>query len=170
MAIYDVSKLISETRRLAADYRRATGKSLAVASEIAKHDACTFLNLAPVDDATEGGFDAIAEHPPWQGLRCQIKGRAIFDESKTGQRLGQLKLDKEWDAVILVLMNEEFETQEIFMAKREAVDSELAQDTSKRRNRGAMSIARFKHLADLVWVVGEGIIDDEIWDNQAPSK
>jgi len=43
MGIYDVSKLISETRRLAAEYRKATGKALAVTSEIAKHDACELL-------------------------------------------------------------------------------------------------------------------------------
>ncbi len=160
MSIYDVSKLIAETRRLAADYKRATGTSLAVSSEIAKHDACDLLQLKPADAETEGGFDAIGEFADWQDWKIQIKGRAIFDESKSGQRIGQLKLDKRWDAVVLVLMNEDFETQEIYMAKRDEVEQELAELDSKRQNRGAMTIARFKHLARLVWTPQDGIVRD----------
>ena len=160
MAIYDVGKLIAETRRLAADYKRATGKSLAVSSEIAKHDACELLQLDPIEDESVGGYDAIGLHPEWKGLKIQIKGRAIFDETKSGQRIGQLKLDKEWDAVVLVLMNEDFETQEIYMAARQDVEDELAEMDSKRQNRGAMTVARFKYLANLVWTPEEGIINE----------
>ncbi len=160
MSIYDVSKLIAQTRRLAADYKRATGISLAVSSEIAKHDACEFLQLKLADSETEGGFDAIGDYSDWHDLKIQIKGRAIFDESKSGQRIGQLKLDKSWDAVVLVLMNEEFETQEIYMAKRREIEQELDVLKSKRQNRGAMSIARFKHLARLVWTPQDGIVCD----------
>lgn len=158
MAIYDVGKLIAETRRLAADYKRATGKSLAVSSEIAKHDACELLQLEPLEEDTAGGYDAVGQHAAWKDLRIQIKGRAIFDDAKSGQRIGQLKFDKDWDAVVLVLMNEEFETQEIYMATRKKVESELAEVDSKRQNRGAMTVARFKHLANLVWTPLEGII------------
>lgn len=162
MAIYDVGKLIAETRRLAADYKRATGKSLAVSSEIARHDACELLQLDPLEDDSIGGYDAVGRHPAWKDLKIQIKGRAIFDETKSGQRIGQLKLDKEWDAVVLVLMNEDFETQEIYMAGRKDVKEELAEMDSKRQNRGAMSVARFKHLANLVWTPAEGVILESI--------
>ena len=170
MGIYDVGKLISETRRLAAEYRKATGKALAVTSEIAKHDACELLDLEPVESEQEGGFDAIVRNEDGQTIRYQIKGRAIFDESKSGQRIGQLKLDKQWDAVILVLMNEEFVPQEIYMASRDAIDAELEESNSKRKNRGAMSVARFKHLGHLVWTVSEGKISDEVWTNSADSR
>ena len=161
MAIYDVGKLIAETRRLAADYKRATGKSLAVSSEIALHDACELLQFEPLDDESIGGYDAIGQHAAWKDLKIQIKGRAIFDEAKSGQRIGQLKLDKDWDVVVLVLMNQDFETQEIYMAMREEVENELAElakTDSKRQSRGAMTVARFKHLAKLVWTPMEGII------------
>lgn len=158
MAIYDIGKLIAETRRLAADYKRATGKSLAVSSEIARHDACNLLQLKSLEDESVGGHDAIGQHAAWKDLKVQIKGRAIFDDARSGQRIGQLKLDKEWDAVVLVLMNEEFETQEIYMATRDEVKDELADMGSKRQNRGAMTVARFKHLARLVWTPLEGII------------
>jgi len=160
MAIYDVGKLIAETRRLAAEYKRATGKSLAVSSEIAKHDACELLELEPVSDDSVGGYDAIGKNPAWKDQKIQIKGRAIFDESKSGQRIGQLKLEKDWDAVALVLMNEDFETQEIYLAARNDVEQELSELDSKRQNRGAMTVARFKHLAKLVWTPMEGVIAD----------
>ena len=55
-------------------------------------------------------------------------------------------------------MNEEFETQEIYMATREEVENELSEMDSKRQNRGAMTVARFKYLARLVWTPAEGII------------
>lgn len=168
MAVYDLDKLIAETRRLAADYRRATGKSLAVSSEIAKHDACVQLQLEPVNGDEAGGFDAVGNHPAWQGKRVQVKGRAIFDEGKSGQRIGQLKVDKDWDAVVLVLMDEEFNPFEMYLANREAVLAALEEDNSKRRNRGAMSVAKFKHIARCVWTASEGLIQDEVWDNQRP--
>ena len=158
MVIFDVSKLIAETRRIAADYKRATGKSLAVSSEIARHDACEFLNLKAVEPEAGEGFDAIGEASDWSGLKIQIKGRAIFDESKSGQRIGQLKFDKEWDAVVLVIMDEAFETQAIYMAGRKDVEKEVENLDTKRHNRGAMTVARFKHLAQLVWTPQTGII------------
>jgi hypothetical protein len=166
MAVYDLDKLIAETRRIAADYRRATGKSLAVSSEIAKHDACVQLHLTPLNDDEVGGYDAIGAQAPWQEMRIQVKGRAIFDEGKSGQRVGQLKLDKEWDAVVLVLMDEDFKPFEMYLATRRAILDALAEDTSKRRNRGAMSVAKFKHVAQCVWTAREGLIQSDVWDNR----
>lgn len=170
MGIYDVDRLISQTRKLAAEYRKATGKALAVTSEIAKHDACALLNLEPVMTEQEGGYDAWIRNQDSEIVRYQIKGRAIFDESKSGQRIGQLKLDKEWDVVALVIMNEEFLPQEIYLATRAEIESELADNTSKRKNRGAMSVARFKNLGRLVWTESDGRMNDEIWTNQTDAR
>ncbi len=170
MGIYDVDTLISQTRKLAADYRKATGKALAVTSEIAKHDACTLLNLEPVMTEQEGGYDAIVKKSADDIVRYQIKGRAIFDETKPGQRIGQLKLDKDWDIVVLVIMNEEFLPQEIFLATRAEIEAELEDNNSKRKNRGAMSVARFKHLGRLVWTESDGKISDAIRADQADTR
>ncbi len=163
--VYSVDRLISETRRLAAEYRKATGKSLAVSAEIARHDACRLLALEPVDGV--GGYDALdpAFEPP---RRVQIKGRAIFGESKPGQRIGQLKLDQEWDVVMLVLMDEAFETTEILEADRqEVIDALQDSEGRPRSKRGAMSVARFRRIGRLVWTPQEGRIFDEICDNRA---
>ena len=166
MSLYSVNKLISEARRIAAEYRRTTGKPLGISAEIASHDACTFLNLEPDDDAI--GYDAIGVQGEREGSRFQIKGRAIFDEKKGGQRLGQIKTDQDWDKILLVLMDEEFETTEIYEASRDDILGDLDEaGASNRSKRGAMSVARFKRLAHLAWSRDEGLINDEVWDNQA---
>lgn len=165
MGVFAVDKLMSEARRLAAEYRRATGKSLGISAEIAKHDACRLLDLEASEDAV-GGYDAIGRGNR-EGQRVQIKGRAIFDESKSGQRIGQLKVEQDWDSVVLVLMDAEFEPVEIYEAERDVVIEALgAGRDTKRSKRGAMSVAKFKAIAQLVWTREEGMLEDEVWDNQ----
>lgn len=80
MSLYSVDKLISEARRIAAEYRRATGKPLGISAEIARYDACSYLDLEPHEDAV--GYDAMGVTGEREGLRFQIKGRAIFDERR----------------------------------------------------------------------------------------
>ena len=166
MSVYSVDKLIAEARRVAAEYRRATGKSLGgISGEIAEHDAARLLNLE-VCKEKQVGYDAIGKGKR-EGKKIQIKGRAIFDESKSGQRIGQLKTEQEWDSVVLVLMDENFEPMEIYEANRDTIMEALDETKeSKRSKRGAMSVARFKNIAQLVWTPQEGEVDDEIWDNQ----
>jgi hypothetical protein len=168
MSIFALDKLIAQARQLAADYRRATGKSLPISNEIAKHDACVALQLQAMEKES-GGYDAIGQSDDWQGLRMQIKGRAIFDESKRNQRIGQLKLDKEWDAVILVIMNEAFDSIEMYFVPRDVIADAIQNDKSSRSERGAMSVAKFKNIAQLVWTKEQGRITNEMWDNQVPS-
>jgi hypothetical protein len=166
LSVYSVDKLISEARRVAAEYRRATGKTLGgISTEIAENDAARLLNLEVVKDK-QGGYDAIG-HGKREGKKVQIKGRAIFDESKSGQRIGQLKIEQNWDCVILVIMDDNYEPMEIYEADRGEI-MEALDDTksSKRSKRGAMSVARFKNISQLVWTAEEGELDDEIWDNQ----
>ena len=165
MSLYSVDKLISEARRIAADYRRATGKPLGISSEIACHDACTYLDLEANEDAV--GYDAVGLKGGREGCRFQIKGRAIFDEQKGGQRLGQIKTEQDWDKILLVLMDEDFETTEIYEASRDEILADLDDaGSSNRQKRGAMSVARFKRLAHLVWNKDEGLIENEVWKNQ----
>lgn len=166
MTLYSVDKLMSEARRLAAEYRKTTGKPLGgISSEIAEYDAARLLGLELTPGA--GGYDAIG-HGAREGRRVQIKGRAIYDDRKPGQRIGQLKLEQPWDSVVLVLMDEQFEPYEIYEALREDVMDVLADaGESKRNKRGAMSVARFKIISKLVWTREDGAISDEVWDNSA---
>lgn len=166
MSLYSVNKLISQARRIAAEYRRATGKPLGISAEIARHDACTFLGLENHEDAI--GYDAIGISAERKGELYQIKGRAIFDDAKGGQRIGQIKIEQKWDKILLVLMNDDFETTQIYEASRQDMLDDLNDNNNgNRQKRGAMSVARFKCLAQLVWDKDEGLIEDEVWDNQA---
>ncbi|MFC1751464.1 hypothetical protein ACFL2V_22080 [Pseudomonadota bacterium] len=165
MSLYSLEKLIAETRRIARDYRQATGKSLGgVSGEIAHFDACKELDLEPVAHGIEGGYDAVGKGKR-EGQKIQIKARAIFEEGKSGQRIGQLKLDQDWDSVVLVLMDENFEPFEMFELSRDEVEADNEKNQSKRSKRGAMSVAKFKAIGELVWTREFGE-EDEVWDNQ----
>ncbi len=164
MALYAEDKLISQARQLAAEYRRAMGKPLpGVSNEVALHDAIRLLRLTPAGEGN-GGFDAI--DPEREDKRIQIKSRTIFDESKSGQRIGQIKVDKPWDSVVLVLMDEEYEPYEIYEAERDELLEYMEQTSSSRAKRGALSVARFKIIGRLAWTREEGL-EPEVWDNQA---
>lgn len=164
MTVYAADKLIAQARVLAAEYRRTMGKPLpGISSEIAEHDAVKLLNLEP-HTTGEGGYDAV--DPARGGKRIQIKSRTIFDESKSGQRIGQMKLDKEWDSVLLVLMDEEYEPYEMYEAERSDILEFIDQTSSGRSKRGAMSVARFKIIGRLAWTRENGL-EPEVWDNQA---
>ena len=161
MSIYSVDKLITETRRIASEYRKATGKILPVTPEIAINDAVSILKLTPNND-NNLPFDATLQLES-KTLKVQIKGRAIFNEKRQGHRLGQLKLEQDWDAVILVIMNDEFMPQEIYMAERDVILDELGDNANKK---GAMTVAKFKIIADLLWTEDAGYTENGIWSNQ----
>lgn len=167
MGVYSVEKLITEARKLAVEFRRTTGKPLpGISGEIAEHDAARYLDLELLRDKP-GGYDAVGKGRR-EGWRVQIKGRVIFNESKSGQRIGQLKMEQDWDSVVLVIMDELYETSEIYEAEREQVEEAMqASASSNRKKRGAMSVAKFKNIATLVWTAEEGEITDELWDNRS---
>ena len=149
MGVYDVDKLMLEARKLAANYRRATGKPLGISNEIAVHDVIRLMKLVPAEP-NAGGYDAIGTGSR-EGRYIQIKGRTIFDDSKGGQRIGQVKMEQDWDSVMLILMDENYEAKEIYEADRETIQEAMADTSAKRAKRGAMSVARFKAIGELVW-------------------
>lgn len=151
MGVYSVDKLIGEARRIAVEFRRATGKPLpGVTSEVCLYDAARILDLE-LNKTAISGYDAVGRGFR-KGQLIQIKGRAIYNDSKSNQRLGQIKLDQQWDCLLLVLMNEELEAFEIYAANRDEIKNALIEKTSSTRSkRGIMSIAKFKAISHLVW-------------------
>lgn len=149
MSVYDVDKLMVEARKLASQYRLATGKPLGISGEIAVHDVIRIMELEAAED-NQAGYDAIGKGSR-QGKRIQIKGRIISSEQKSNQRIGQIKMEAQWDSVMLVLMNEHYDALEIYEADRAQILDAVAQSSTKRKNRGALSVAKFKHIGKLVW-------------------
>lgn len=147
MAVYQIDKLMGEARRLAAAYRRATGKTLAISGEIAISDAITLLGLEVAPSEAEG-YDAVRKR---DGVleKVQIKARTVFDDTRRPHRLGQLKLDKDWDVALLVLMDENYEPLEILEARRAPLAAALAEAAPNKR--GTVSVGRFKMLGRCLW-------------------
>jgi hypothetical protein len=148
MTVYQVDKLMAEARRIAAEYRRATGRSLAISGEIAVADAIGLLGLEPAP-ATAEGYDVQRVSADGALERLQVKARAVFSDGRRPHRLGQLKLDKAWDGLLVVLMNEDYEALEIVAATRPAVEAALAE--AKPNKRGTLSIGRLRAIGQVLW-------------------
>jgi hypothetical protein len=59
---------------------------------------------------------------------------------------------KDWDAVLMVLLDDNFDATEIYEATRTAVLKALSAPGSKARNeRGALAVNKFKSIAKLRW-------------------
>ena len=155
MSVYHIDKLMAEARRLAAEYRRATGKALAISGEIAVADAIRLLGLEAAPEGAEG-YDVV-RHTPTGPVRLQVKARLVFDDTRRPHRLGQLKVEQDWDAVLLVLMDENYEVVEILEAARPAIAEALAEARPNRR--GTLSVARFRNLGRAVWAREDGTVD-----------
>lgn len=165
MELYSIDKLMHETRQLAAKYRQTTGSTLPVTGEIARFDAAKALNLSLLDEPGSP-IDALGLSGERKDKKFIIKGRAIFDNTRSSPRIGQLNPDQDWDFAVLVLFDEEYEADEIFEASREAIAAAMeTKPDSARKKRGAMSIAQFKIIGNRVWTRENGL-EQEIWDNQ----
>jgi len=86
MSIYLYDKLIEVTRKLAAEFRRTTGTMSPVPGKIARHDLSQHLDHE-LNQEHSAGFDAIDRNER-EGLRVQIKSRAIGDVVKPGHCIG----------------------------------------------------------------------------------
>ena len=99
-------KLIAEVKPLAREYYLLTGRPLGITAEVAEQEAVRLLKLelAPV---RQKGYDAIRKTRNEDQL-LQIKGRCV-PVGGGSQRVGAINLEREWDAVLLVLLNEKFD-------------------------------------------------------------
>jgi hypothetical protein len=69
-----------------------------------------------------------------------------------GQRLGSIRPEKVWDAVLMVLLDENLDAIEIHEADREDVIAALVAPRSRARNeRGAMTVSKFRSIGRLPW-------------------
>lgn len=160
MSLYSIDKLINETRRLAAEFKRTTGTMLPVSGEIARYDVSHHLNLT-LQKGTGCSYDAIGNDQR-DGLRVLIKSRVIGNAVKSGHRIGQLSTKAAWDIVILSLMDDDFEPLEMYQLNRDEVIDALAGSSNKHN---AISVAKFKIIGELVWTKEHGIESVGYYDN-----
>ncbi len=150
MTAAPVLEILAEAKKLAQRYRKLTGKPLGITGEVAEYEAARILDLK-LTPARQAGYDAI-EVRDGRPIRLQIKGRCVLEDSKPGQRVGAIDIDKEFDAVLLVLLDGDYEATAIYEAPREAVVSALTAPGSKSRNeRRALGVSKFRSIGSLRW-------------------
>lgn len=143
--------LIARAKTVAHEYYALTGRPLGITGEVAEVAAIEALGLeiAPVRQA---GYDAVRRSPDGALTRYQIKGRCVRSASNPGQRIGRIQPEKEWDAVLVVLLDEKLDLREILEAPRDAVIAELTRPGSRARNElGALGLQTFRRIATRVW-------------------
>ena len=119
-------------------------------AEIAEYEAARLLGLT-LSPARQAGYDATRSTKDGEQL-LQIKGRCILPGSKPGQRVGAIDPTKQWDAVLLVLLDREYAPTAIYEADRSAVTEALTTPGSRARNqRGQLSISKFRAIGRRVW-------------------
>lgn len=143
-----VLEILASAKKLAQEYRVLTGKPLGVTGEVAEYEAARLMGVE-LTVARNAGYDAIRRD---DGRTFQIKGRCMLPGCKPGQRLGSIDIGKEFDAVLMVLLDEHFDATEIYEADRQPVIAALTAPGSKARNeRGALAVSKFKSIGRLVW-------------------
>lgn len=146
----ELARLMRQAKSLAKQYHALTGRPLGITGEIAEFEAVRLLKLQ-LADVRQEGYDVIRRRRSGRRERLQVKGRRIISK-KPGERIGGIVLTKPWDAVLLVLLDADFEATAIYEAKRAAITRALTRPGSKARNeRGALAVSQFKRIAKLVW-------------------
>lgn len=146
-----VMEVLRQAKLLACEYRQLTGKPLGVTGEVAEYEAARILNLR-LTPARQAGYDAL-ETANGVTRHLQIKGRCILEDSKRSQMMPSINILKEFDAVLLVLLDQDFEAFAIYEADRNPVIAALAAPGSRARNeRGAMAVSKFKAIGKARWL------------------
>jgi len=147
-----VLELLAQAKVIAQRYYALTQKPLGITGEVAEYEAARILGVT-LSAARQAGYDA-TEKVAGKTRTLQIKGRYLPNGCTPGQRLGSIQPAKEWDAVLMVLLDSTFSATEIWEADRVAVISALTAPGSKARNeRGALAVAKFKSIGRLRWSV-----------------
>jgi hypothetical protein len=99
-----ILEILRQAKLLAQEYRVITGKPLGITGEFAEYEAARHLDIV-LEPARQAGYDARDRR---NDRRYQIKGRCVLPDSNPGQRVGAIDISKEFDAVLLVLLDEDF--------------------------------------------------------------
>ncbi len=146
----EVMSLLRQAKKLAQRYYARTGKPLGVTGEVAEYEAARILGVE-LTPPRQAGFDAL-ERKGTMVRKLQIKGRCLQKNCKPGQRLSSIRTNHEWDAVLMVLLDHNFDATEIYEAPPAKIIAALMEPGSKARNvRGALTVNKFKSIGKLRW-------------------
>ena len=142
--------ILTSVRALAKEYYDLTGRPLGVTGEMAEYEAHRRLRveLTPV---RQPGYDAI-ERVGGVVRRLQIKGRCLQPDRDRSPRIGRIDIEHDWDALLMVLMDQNFDATEIVEATRASVQAELERPGSRARNeRHSLSVSKVRAIGTRRW-------------------
>lgn len=146
-----IVELLGSAKAIAKEYYALTGRPLGVTGEVAEFEAARVLGVE-LAGVRQAGYDAVRRRLDGGVDRLQIKGRCFARGYEAGQRLGGIQLEKEWDAVLMVLLDPDLEAREIYEAWRPQIAEALTTPGSAARNeRGALPVAKFRSIGKLLW-------------------
>ena len=145
-----IKQLLEDAKSVARKYKKLTGKPLGITGEVAEFTAATLLGLE-LSEVRQAGYDAI-KNIGGVTKKVQIKGRSGSVKFNPSARLGAININKEWDTVVLVLLDENYEPFAMHEADRKSVTEALTVPGSKARNeRGQLGIGKFISIGKQVW-------------------
>lgn len=148
-SLHEIGEILERAKSAAVDYYHLTGKPLGITGEIGEYLAAKHLGLE-LADARTPGYDATDP----QERRIQVKARSIPNGKRLSGQVGSIRLEHDWDVVVLVLMDKLFEPIAIYEADRPAIETALTKPGSKARNeRGSLAITKFISIGCQVWPV-----------------
>lgn len=146
----ELSQLLGDAKRIAKRYKELTGRPLGVTGEVGEYEAARLLGLEFAAVRT-AGYDLIRALPGGRNQRLQVKARVLDSEQSSG-RLGSIDIGKEFDAVLLVILNHKLDAIAIYEAPRDKVVTAITRPGSKSRNeRHALGIQQFRAIAERIW-------------------
>jgi hypothetical protein len=158
----EVLEILHEAKRLARRYHELTGKPLGVTGEVAEYEAHRILGV-DLAAARNAGYDATEHDSAGRLRKLQIKGRCVLPGAKSSQRVGRIDVKKEFDVVLLVLLDDHLDTTAIYEAPRAEVLKALTEPGSLARNeRGALSVSKFEAIGKLRWPVKKNNLREEL--------
>ncbi|WP_189664233.1 hypothetical protein [Pseudomonas marvdashtae] len=147
----EIFEVLRDAKVLARRYYRLTGKPLGITGEVAEYEAATKLGL-DLHCARKAGYDA-TEIRNGCPVHIQIKGRCVVNPARIVGRLGSIDLAQPFDAVLLVLLDSDFNAFAMYEASRYAVVAALTKPGSRARNeRGSLGIRQFMAISSQRWL------------------
>ncbi len=139
---------------LAVRWKKATDRSLGITGEVGEHLACKLMGWS-LATHLQAGWDAADT----QGNRIQIKSRVLQKHKDGSPTMGTLDLRQEWDQAALVIMNDHFQVQSIWLA--EGQEAREAQDICRnpRGDAKGLAIKTFKKISRQVFPEQEHVTE-----------
>jgi hypothetical protein len=139
-----LAELLGQVKVLAKEYYELTGKPLGVTGEVGEFEAARLLGVR-LRGPRHPGHDALRLSQNGQ-CHLSIKSVRLPPSREASWRIGAIDLGAQWDAVLLVLLDLDFEPWEIWEADREALTALLGS-----RSRTDPGVREFKKIGRCVW-------------------